>query len=337
VSLAEAREGALEYRKIARKGGDPLANKRQAQLIVPTFKEAACAVHEEYRHAWRNEKHVAQWISSLTHYAFPFIGDRRVDQVDTTEILNVLSSIWVTKPETARRVRQRMATVLDWAKVRQFRSGENPVEGVSMALPRQPDRKKHFSALPYSDVSQFVANLPTSGINEPAMLAFEFLILTAARTNEVLGATWEEVDLDQGVWTVSPERMKSGRAHRVPLAPRCVEIIQRLREIGGNNVLVFPGRSLDRSLSSMVFLMALRRMGVAVTTHGFRSTFRDWAAEQTNFSREVCELALGHVIKDKVEAAYRRGDLFDKRRKLMETWATFVTPAPAELTPYRAG
>ncbi len=335
VSLAEAREAAAQYRKLARSGGDPLAEKRKAQIAVPTFREAARTVHAEHRAAWRNEKHAAQWLQSLTQYAFPHLGDRRVDLIDTPDVLKVLSPVWLTKPETARRLKQRIGTILDWAKARRFREGENPIDGVSKALPKQPDRKNHFAALPYSDVPQFIKSLRASETGEPTRLAFEFLILTAARTGEVLNAAWDEIDFDSSTWTVPAGRMKANQEHRVPLSLRCIDILRRAREINAEGEFVFPGRSLDKPMSNMVFLMALRRLGSPITAHGFRSAFRDWAAERTNFPREVCELALAHSIGNKVEAAYRRGDLFEKRRELMATWAAFATTARAEVISIR--
>ncbi len=205
-----------------------------------------------------------------------------------------------------------------------YRNGENPVHGVAKGLPKQNGRDDHHAVLPYTEVPTFVAKLRSSGASETARLAFEFLILTACRTAEVLGATWSEVDFVQRVWPVPTDRMKAGRAHRVPLSDRCVEILKRTRELSPESEHVFPGRSSTKPLSNMVFLMALRRMQLLVTAYGFRSSFRDWAAEQTNVSREVCEMALAHVVSNKVEAAYRRGDLFERRRELMELWAAFI-------------
>ena len=323
VSLAEAREQALAWRKLARAGRDPLAEKRSATRIVPNFANAARRVHAEHKASWKNGKHADQWINTLEHYAFPLIGERRVDQIDTPDVLNVLSPIWLTKPETARRVRQRVKTVLDWAKAAGFRMTENPVDGVAKGLPRQPDRKTHHAALGYAEVPGFIARL-RSGAAEQSQLAFEFLILTAARTSEVIGAKWDEIDLEGRVWTVPDSRMKAGREHRVPLSDRCLEILGRAKALAGTSSYLFPGRSPARPMSNMVFLMTLRRMAVDVTGHGFRSAFRDWAAEQTSYPREVCEMALAHAIESKVEAAYRRGDLFDKRRHLMADWSNFA-------------
>jgi integrase len=320
VSLAEAREKALNLRKVARAGGDPVAEK--ARTLVPTFAQAAQSAHTEHVAAWRNKKHAAQWISTLRRYAFPGIGTRRVDQIETRDVLKVLSPIWLTKPETAKRVKQRIGTVLDWAKAAGFRAGENPVNGVAKGLPKQPDQKKHHAALPYGEVPSFIRDLRANDGTDPTKFAFEFLILTAARTKEVLLARWSEVK--DGVWTLPRERMKAKREHRVPLSPRCLAVLRRAKELSDGSEYVFSGRSAGKPLSNTVFLMALRRMGIQVTAHGFRSAFRDWAAEQTNFTREVCEAALAHTIRDKAEAAYRRGDLFEKRRELMNAWSVFV-------------
>lgn len=337
VSLSDARQKAAEYRRIAREGGDPIAEKRRAERVIPSFEEAARTVHKEHSAAWRNKKHSAQWINTLSEYAFPAIGKQRIDQIDTPAILKVLSPIWLTKPETARRVKQRIGTVMDWAKASGFRDGENPVVGVATGLAKQPEKQNHFTALPYADIPDFIAQLRISEAAEPTKLAFEFLVLTAARTSEVLHASWSEIDLENGVWTVPWERMKAKREHRVPLSARCAEILARAKKVGGGSDFVFPGRSLDKPISNMAFLMTLRRLKIEATAHGFRSSFRDWSAERTNFPREVCELALAHSNKDKIEAAYQRSDLFEKRRELMDTWAAYVTNTSAEVVALRAG
>lgn len=323
VPLAEAREKALAYRKQAREGGDPLSERRKSKVTVPTFSEAAEQVHADHKASWKNEKHAAQWLSTLRTYAIPHLGTRLVDQVGTPDVLRVLSPIWLTKPETARRVRQRISTVLDWAKAAGHRNGDNPVEGVERGLPKQTERDEHHAALPYAEVPDFVARLAIPGQGELARLAFEFLILTAARTGEVLGAEWREVKEAEALWTVPPARMKAGREHRVPLSQRALAVLRRAKELAPESTFVFPGRQSGKPMSNMVFLMALRRMEVPITAHGFRSSFRDWAAEATNLPREVAEMALAHTIENKVEAAYRRGDLLEKRRELMEQWATF--------------
>ena len=229
-------------------------------MVVPTFKEAAETVHKEHAKAWKNAKHCDQWINTLTTYTFPVFGDRKVGQVRTPDVLKALTPIWLTKPETARRVRQRIGTVLDWAKAAGYRSGDNPVDEISKALPRQSDRKNHLAALPYVEVSAFLRRLHES---EPtaASLALEFLILTAARTGEVLGAKWSEIDLDEATWTIPASRMKAGREHRVPLAPRCIELLGKAKRLAAGSEFVFPGRSNDKPMSDMVLLMIMRRFG----------------------------------------------------------------------------
>lgn len=324
VPLAEAREKAAEFRRMAREGGDPLAERRKATMVVPTFKEAAIAVYESYKAAWKNPKHAAQWISSMEAYAFPIIGGHRVNEIETSDVMRVLSPIWLSKPETARRVRQRIKSTLDWAKASGFRSGDNPVDGVTSGLPKHSDGDNHFSAIAYKEVPAFVAALRSSDANEIVRLAFELLILTATRTNEVLNADWAEVDLKKKVWTIPSSRMKMSREHRIPIVDRAVQIFERMQLIGNSEGLIFPGRDIKKPLSNMAFLMTIRRMNMGFTAHGFRSAFRDWAAETTNFPRDVCEMALAHTIKNKTEAAYRRGDLFEKRCALMYNWAQYI-------------
>ena len=324
VSLAEAREKALEYRKAARQGDDPLAAKRRAKKVYPTFEKAAQTVHEEHKLAWRNDKHVQQWINTLTEYAFPAIGDIRIDKIDTPDILRVLSPIWLIKPETARRVRQRIASVFDWAKASGFREGDNPVEGVTRGLPKQSKQVKHHEALPFAEVPDFLVKLRASNSNLISKLAFELLILTATRTSETILAKSTEFDLKNKVWTVPAVRMKTKREHRIPLVDRAIQIIDQAQKLSAGSVYLFAGQKLDKPLSNMVFLKILKSMNIGVTAHGFRSSFRDWAAETTSQPRDVVEMALAHTIENKVEAAYRRGDLFEKRRDLMIEWERYV-------------
>lgn len=245
VSLAEAREKAIEYRKLARAGGDPIAEKRSAQRTIPTFRDAAKKVHGEHEPTWKNAKHGQQWINTLEQYAYPEIGDKRVDHIDTPDILRILSPIWLTKAETARRVRQRIASVFDWAKAAGHRTGDNPVEGVTRGLPKQSERKGHHEAMRYSDVPAFVKKLRATN-SELGKLAFEFLILTAARTSEVLEARWDEIDIDQKLWTVPPARMKAKREHRVPLSDRCLAILETARPMASGSPYLFRA---DRSRS----------------------------------------------------------------------------------------
>jgi len=329
VSLAEAREQALAYRKIARTGGDPLAERRRERTVVPTFEQVARSVHADRSATWKNPKHKAQWINTLTEYAFPALGSRRVDHIDTPDVLTVLSPFWLAKPETARRVRQRIGAVLDWATAAGFRSGANPIDGVEKGLPKQPDRSNHHAALPYPEVPKFIAALHKADANEIVRLALEFLVLTATRTSETVKATWDEIDPGQKTWTIPSARMKAKREFRVPLSPRAIEILGRARKLSIDSDYIFPGRFTGKPLSDMALLMTLRRMGLDATSHGFRSSFRDWASERTNFPREVCEQALAHLVENKVEGAYRRGDLFEKRRELMASWAAFASATQA--------
>ena len=330
VSLAEARKRAAEHRGVARDGGDPIALRREYSRTVPTFKEAAEAVHAAHSESWNNAKHHDQWINTLTTYVFPELASKRVNLINSADVLRVLTPIWLATPETARRVRQRIGTVLDWAKAAGHRSGDNPVQGIAKGLPKQTERRGHFAALPYADVPAFVTALRASGAGDIAQLAFEFLILNASRTGEVLGAKWSEIDTAKALWTIPAERMKSKLEHRVPLSRRSLEILKAASAAhpnansNPNAGFIFAGRKPSEPLSNMVLLMTLRRMGYDVTAHGFRSAFRDWAAERTNFPREVCEGALAHSNNNKVEAAYLRSDLFEQRRALMGQWAQYV-------------
>ena len=335
--LAEARREAEKLRTIARAGGDPIEARRKKE-DVPTFAEAAATVHGDHSPAWRNQKHRNQWINTLTEYAFPVLGSKRVNDIETSDVLRVLSPIWLAKPETARRVRQRIGAVLDWAKAAGHRSGENPIDGVSRGLPKQSDSKKHHASLPFAKVPGFVEALRASDATATTKRAFELLILTALRTSEVVSAEWSEIDFEEEVWTIPAARMKAKKAHRVPLTPRMLLLLKQAQ--GAAKQLrakpdepaapfIFPGAKDAKPLSSMAFLMLLRRMEVPVTAHGFRSSFRIWAAEMTSYPREIAELALAHVNQDKTEAAYQRSDLFLKRRKLMEEWTAFVTTPPA--------
>lgn len=335
VSLGEAREAARTHRKLARDGGNPLAERRRARAVIPTFEDLARTVHGQHKAGWKNAKHGEQWITTLKTYAFPALGGMPVDQIGTPEVLRALAPIWLPKPETARRVRQRIATVLDYAKAAGYRSGGNPVEGIAKALPRQPDRRDHHAAMPYTEVSRFVGRLQAEEGGTGVALALEFLILTAARTGEVLGATWSEIDLEQGTWTIPDNRMKAGREHRVPLPSRAIAVLRAAQALGKQSEFVFPGRINTRPMSNMAFLMLMRRLNVDDTVHGFRSSFRDWASERTSFTREICEAALAHMVKDRTEAAYRRGDLFEKRRELMVCWAAYVASAEEKVVPIR--
>lgn len=337
VPLIDAREEAARLRRIARAGGDPLVERHRARRSVPTFRDAAEQVHAAHSPSFRNAKHAAQWLASLTADVFPVFGDRPVNAIESGDVLKALAPIWTTKPETARRLKQRIKTVLDWAKVKGFRAGENPVDGVTKGLPRVRPAVAHHAALPYNQVPAFLQTLRDADAGVATRLSFEWLILTAARTSEVLGARWEEIDRTTGTWTIPAARIKSGRDQRVPLSPRCLALLEQAAAITDGGPFVFPGHAPMKPLSNMVFLMLLRRLERDdITAHGFRSAFRDWSAERTNFPRAVCEAALAHVVRDKAEAAYLRSDLFELRRSLMETWAAFATTTIASVVPIRA-
>ncbi|MCD2323280.1 integrase arm-type DNA-binding domain-containing protein [Sphingomonas sp. IC-56] len=322
ISLADARDSAFVMRKKIAQGIDPVAERKQERQTVPTFRDAAKLVHEEHEKAWKNGKHQNQWLATLTTYAFPKIGDLTVDKIEGPAIREVLIPIWLSKPETARRVRQRIGTVLDWACANGFRATEAPMRSLSKGLPRQPKKDGHFAAMPYADVPNFVEKL---GERESVgRLALEAFILTAARSGEIRGALWSELDLPAGLWTIPAARMKMGRPHVVPLSPEAVAVFERARSFkAGASDLVFPGQNGKKPLSDMTLLKILRDMSLPVTVHGFRSAFRDWVAEQTDYSGEIAEAALAHTVSNKAEAAYRRTDFLDKRRLLMRDWAAF--------------
>ena len=331
VDLAKARDEAQRLRGLARRGVDIMAERRAPRVEVPTFEEAARKVHEQHAPTFRNAKHKSQWLTSLATYAFPVFGTRRVDTIVSGDVLRALTPIWTDKRETASRVKQRIGVVFDWAKASGYRTGDNPTEGLSQVLPKTRAEKKHHAALPYKSVAPFLRRVRSEDAREPVRLAFEFAVLTAARTGEVLGAKWTEIDLDEKTWTIPAERMKAHEEHRVPLSRRALEILRKAKEVSEDKEYVFSIRA-KAPLSNMVFLMLLRRMGRKdITAHGFRSSFRDWAAERTNTPRAVCEAALAHTLGNKTEAAYKRTDLFERRRKLMESWAAFATSTTADV------
>jgi integrase len=338
--LAEAREKAAGARKQRGQGEDPIDAKHAQRAVAAlarakamSFDQCRDAYIDAHRAGWRNAKHAAQWISTLDTYVTPVFGRLPVAAVDTALVMKALQPIWAAKTETASRVRGRIEAILDWAKARDYRGGENPARWRGHLDNLLPARSKvrrvvHHAALPFTEMGAFMAQLREQSTT--AARALEFTILTAARTGEVLGARWDEIDLDAAVWTVPPDRMKGAREHRVPLSAAALAVIERMQACRENDY-IFPGDRRDR-LFGAAMDMLLRRTGQEVTVHGFRSSFRDWAAEHTNFSREVAEAALAHTVGDKVEAAYRRGDLFDKRRRLMTAWADFCQKAPASST-----
>jgi integrase len=337
VGLAEARTRAAGFRLQRHDGIDPIDARRAERLQTRlnaakalTFKECAARYIASHRAGWRNPKHAAQWEATLATYAEPVMGGLSVQAIDTALVLKVLEPIWTTKPETAGRVRGRIESILDWAKVRGYRAGENPARWRGHLDKLLPARSKvrrieHHAALPYAELPGFLVSLRKQ--EGTAARALEFAILTAARTGEVIGARWNEIDFLEKTWTVPAMRMKAGREHRVPLSARVLAMLEEVQPLRhAEDGFVFPGAKFGQPLSNMAFLMLLRRLGRDdLTAHGFRSTFRDWAADRTNFPAEVAEMALAHAVSGKVEAAYRRGDLFEKRRRLMDAWAEFVT------------
>jgi integrase len=331
VSLADARDEAHRLRKIARAGGDPLGHRRLRQREVPTFETAAKQVHAAHAATFKNEKHRKQWLSSLSG-VFSAFGSKRVDTIASAHVLAAMSASWTERPETSRRVLQRIRVVFEWCKANGHCGGDNPTDGVRKVLPKHRNTRAHYPALPYLQVPAFIEGLRTADAAELVRLAFELTILCATRTSETVNAKWTEIDLQAGIWTVPAERMKSGIEHRVPLSTRAVEILERAKEIGGDNLFIFHGRSAKKPISNMAFLMVLRRMKRDdITTHGFRSSFRDWAAERTTAPRAVCESALARSLRDKTEAAYNRTDLFDRRRDLMSRWSVFATSKLADV------
>jgi integrase len=335
VSLAEARERALECRKLREKDIDPIearqTAKQQAALERAKslkFKDAAATYMAAHRVAWKNDKHAAQWVSTLQTYAYPLLGDVSMYAIDTALVMKVIEPIWAEKPETANRLRGRIEAILDWATARGYREGENPARWRGHLDKLLPSRSKvrktqHHSALAYAELPAFMTVLrQQEGV---AARALEFTILTAARTSETIGARRSEFNIREKLWTIPAERMKAGKEHRVPLSVRGLEIIEAA---AADNDYVFAGGRPGHPLSNMAMLKLLERMGRDdLTVHGFRSTFRDWASERTNFPGEVVEMALAHIIDNKTEAAYRRGDLFEKRRRLMDAWAIFCNGA----------
>ncbi|MER8524818.1 integrase arm-type DNA-binding domain-containing protein [Mesorhizobium sp. M1272] len=340
-NLKEARERARAARQLIVDGKDPIEDRRERTAALRaddakriTFKQACERYIAAQKAGWKNAKHADQWRNTLATYAWPFIGDLPVAKVETAHIHQILDPIWNTKTETASRVRGRVESVLDWATVRGFRpKGDNPARWrghLDKALPARAKVAKvqHHAAMPYTDLPAFMARL--RAMDSISARALEFTILTAVRTGEAIGATEGEIDFANKLWTIPGERMKAHRAHRVPLSDRAIQILKGVPREAGSPYL-FPGARKGKPLSNMAMLELLRGMdGIeSLTVHGFRSTFRDWAAERSNFPREIAEAALAHVLSDKTEAAYQRGDMLEKRRKLMTAWASFASAPPA--------
>ncbi|NCC03962.1 MAG: DUF4102 domain-containing protein [Proteobacteria bacterium] len=345
VSLADARTKAADCRKLLAAGLNPLEAKKteevQARIAAAkgtTFETCAKAYIEAHKAGWKQERHAKQWDQALAKHAYPVMGNLPVDAIDTALVMKVLEPIWQKKTETAKRLRGRIECILDWAKVREYRQGENPARWRGhlenlLARPSKLIKVEHFAALPYTKVNGFLHSLDKqAGL---AALALKLVIYTACRSTEVLGATWSEIDFTGKVWTIPAERMKTAKEHRVPLTSSALAVLNKLKQERDREIVpslyVFPSPKGNVPLSNVVMLALLRRMDRRdITVHGFRSSFRDWAAEQTNFPREVAEAALAHAIQSRVEAAYRRSDLFEKRRLLMDKWARYCDQPQAE-------
>jgi integrase len=324
IGLSEARIKARELRKLAKSDPNAISQRRKARDGAVTFKKIAFEVHAANAGQWKNPKHAAQWLTTLETYAFPKLGDRPIDAIEQKDCVNVLAPIWTAKPETARRVRQRLKMVFDWAKAHGHRSGDNPLGGIEHGLPKQNDEVEHHAALPYAKIPDFMRSLNASAASVSGRLALEWLILTATRESETRKAAWSEIDLAARLWTIPAERMKAGVEHVVPLSDRTIAVLTEARAAHPESELVFPGQKA-KPLSENTLAKLSREMGFGhITAHGFRSSFRDWGAEETQFPNEVLEMALAHTVANKVEAAYRRGGLLDKRRPLMAAWADFA-------------
>jgi integrase len=340
VGLADARQKALEHRQARLNGIDPLERRRagRAAAVLDAARAisfAACAQQyiDSHKAGWRNARHAAQWPATLDAYVYPVFGSLPVQAIDVGLVLSAIEPIWTMKPETASRVRGRIESVLDWATARGYRVGENPARWrghLENLLPKKSKvrRVEHYAALPYAEIAEFMVGLrQQEGV---AARALEFAILTAARSGEVIGARWSEINVTERLWIVPGERMKSGREHRVPLSDAALTVIESMVAYRQGD-FVFPGAKAGRPSSHSAMLTLLHRSGgEELTVHGFRSAFRDWCAEATNFPSEVAEMALAHIVGDKVEAAYRRGDLFDKRRQLAAAWARYCDAPAAE-------
>ena len=342
VGLAEARDQATAYRKQAKAGVDPIEARRTAPGKTPTFTTCAARYIRAHRRGWKNAKHARQWVRTLKTYARPVMGSKRVDIIVTEDVLKILTPIWTTKTETAKRVQGRVENILDYAAAHKYRDPLNPARWrghLDKLLPK-PARVKqvtHHPAMPHTEVPAFMAEL--SDNSSVSALALRFLILTATRTNEVLHAQWQEIDREPAVWAIPADRMKTRREHRVPLSDAAIAVLQALPCLEGNPYL-FPGARHGHPLSNMALLLLMRGMGYGASgerghyvPHGFRSSFRDWSGEVSSFPRDVAEMALAHVIENKVEVAYRRGDLFAKRRKMMQKWADYVGKPLAKVIP----
>ena len=325
VSLEEARQLARLYRGIAKSGGDPFLERQKERGFKVTFAYCAQKVHELNKPTWKNEKFALQWYSSLENHVLPKIGELPVSQITSSDILGVLSPIWNTRTDTARKLKQRIRLIIKWARAKGYFQGDDPVELAEQALPRKKRSDNHHKSLSYKDVPDLIVKIKESKISLPTQLAIQFTILSACRTSEVLRASWDEIDMQNLIWTIPAKRMKTGKIHEVPISSGMKDILKDAKDKIGSPDYIFSSDQSGKELSNNTLRLAVqKRLGVDTTIHGMRSSFKDWASETTNFANEVSEMALAHVIPNKTEAAYRRGNLMDKRRHLMQMWSDFI-------------
>ena len=325
VSLEEARQLARLYRGIAKSGGDPFLERQKERGFKVTFAYCAQKVHELNKPTWKNEKFALQWYSSLENHVLPKIGKLPISQITSSDILNVLSPIWNTRTDTARKLKQRIRLIIKWARAKGFFQGDDPVELAEQALPRKKRSDNHHKSLSYKDVPDLIVKIKESKISLPTQLAIQFTILSACRTSEVLRASWDEIDMQNLIWTIPAKRMKTGKIHEVPISSGMKDVLKDAKDKIGSPYFIFSSDQSGKELSNNTLRLAVqKRLGVDTTIHGMRSSFKDWASETTNFANEVSEMALAHVIPNKTEAAYRRGNLMDKRRHLMQMWSDFI-------------
>lgn len=333
VSVATARRNAHQNLVLVSEGIDPIEDKKQ-DSIIPKFEVAARKVYEDNRPTWRNAKHAAQFITTLETYAFPVIGSMSVKEINSSHILRVLSPIWVTKAETAKRVRQRLSTVFKYCVAQQWRTDDPANIAIVEALPSPKRKVQHRKSISYNDVSGFIETVSKSSAGLSTKLGLEFLILTATRSGEVRNARWDEIN--GSLWTIPAERMKAGVAHRIPLPSRCIEILEEAKSISQGSDFIFEGTKPNKPLSENTFNKLMKELGLEVHAHGFRTSFRTWTQEKTNYPREIAEAALAHSLRDKAEAAYARSDLLEKRAEMMEAWAQFICAEASDVINIRA-
>ena len=332
VTVAQARRNAYNNLILVSEGIDPIEDKKKDKRI-PNFEAAARSVYDVNLPTWSNAKHASQFITTLETYAFPVIGNITIKDINTTHILQILSPIWVTKSETAKRVRQRLSTVFKWCIAKHWRLDDPADIAIVQALPRQSKKIMHRKSISYNEVANFLQIIKGSSARQSTKLGLEFLILTATRSGEVRKASWNEID--GSLWTIPAERMKAGVTHRIPLPARCIEILNLARQISKGSKYIFEGTQANKPLSENTFNKLIKELNLDVHVHGFRTSFRTWTQEKTNYPREIAETALAHSLKDKSEAAYARSDLLEKRAEMMEAWAQFINSSGSDVVQIR--